>query len=73
MRTHIAKLIFSFRYFAKAPKMTHEMKQAIASNSYAMYDFHTTWCAFHGAVERGAMCVSAVQCSALLTNLVNAL
>jgi len=40
------------------------MKQAVASNSYAMYDFHTTWCAFHGAVERGAMCVSAVQCSA---------
>ena len=50
------------------------MKQAVASNSYAVRDFHTTWCALHGAVERGAMCVSAVQCSALLTKrLVNAL
>jgi len=63
MRTHIAKLTDSFRNFAKAPKMTHELKQSVASDSYAMYDFHTTWCAFHGAVEwgRGNVC----QCSAV--------
>ena len=63
---HMTKLIVAFRNFAKALKMTHNMEQAVASSGYAVRNFHTTWCAFHGAVERGAMYVSALHCSVLL-------
>jgi hypothetical protein len=59
MRTDMM-LKVTFRNFANAPKVTHDMKQAVVANSYAMRDFHTTW---RTLGEGGGLCLcSAVLC-----------